>query len=72
VSDDAGNIYSGFPGGGGGGGDEFRFEIMFTPAIAENAKLLSVTAQEVTWMAMGPGQRSRVQLGPWEFHVPLN
>jgi hypothetical protein len=69
--DDRGNRYAGDPGGGGGGGEEYRMECGFTPAVDEAATALTLTCPDLQWMAFGPGTRSRVQPGPWQFDIPL-
>jgi hypothetical protein len=71
ASDDKGGIYSGSQGGGGGDGSEWKFEIVFTPALADEAQSVTITVMELRWLAMGPGSRSRLEPGPWRFEIPL-
>jgi len=71
ASDDTGQAYASRQGGGGGGDSEYRFEIVFSPAIPDGARTLTLTAVEVQWLSVAPGQRSRVEPGPWRFEISL-
>ena len=71
ASDDTGEQYVASPGGGGGSDTDYRFEVNFTPAIGSEARAITLIAPEVQWMAQGPGQRSRIEPGPWRFEIPL-
>jgi hypothetical protein len=71
ASDDTGRQYVASLGAGGGGDTDYRFEVNFTPAIPSEAQILTLTAPEVQWMAHGPGQKSKIEPGPWGFEIPL-
>ena len=71
ATDDLGNTYEGQRHGGGGGNGHYRAAVHFSSALAAQAKVLDFTVDEIRWMAFGPGQRSSVQPGPWEFRVEL-
>jgi len=70
-SDDTGQNYNGYQGAGGGSDSEFRFEIVFTPAVADDARALTLVASEVRWTAHMAGQRSRAEPGSWQFEIAL-
>ena len=69
--DDLGNGYQGQPRGGGGNWQKWRLSAYFTPAHPMGARILKFTVPEVNWMARGPGLRSAIEPGPWEFQVEL-
>jgi hypothetical protein len=71
ATDDRGTEYRGMPRGGGGGGDEWQGSAQFSPAIPNQATVLTLRVDELVWESSGPGRKSRVQLGPWEFTVGL-
>ena len=71
VHDDTGATYHGMPGGGGGSERDWRQEMRFAPAIAEGATRLQVRVEEIQWVSMMPGVRSRTEIGPWTFEIPL-
>ena len=70
--DDKQRRYTAMPNAGGGGGAEFRFQTSFAPDVAGDARRLTLTCEEIDWMALGPGTRSKIEFGPWEFEVPLD
>jgi len=71
ASDDTGQTYSSHQGGGGGSDSEWKLETIFSPGIPHGASVINLTATEVQWLAVAPGQRSRVEPGPWRFEIPL-
>jgi hypothetical protein len=72
VKDDVGNEYRGGPGGWGGGDRLWQGEARLTPAVADEATSLEVRVEEIQWLSRSPSQRSRVQPGPWTFHIRLH
>jgi hypothetical protein len=72
ATDDKGARYIGMPWGGSGGpGGDWRGDVHFTPKVTEGAKELVIRVEQVHWSGFGQSQKSRVELGPWEFVVPL-
>ena len=71
AADDQGNAYESWRASRGGGRGQWRQSQYFAPALASSAHLLHVSIDEIQWMAHGPGLRSVIEPGPWEFDVLL-
>jgi len=71
ASDDAGVVYQGMTRAGGGGAGDFRGSASFSPRLNPAASVLHLRVEEVQWLAHGPGQRSSVEAGPWQFEIAL-
>jgi len=71
VADDRGAKYHGMPGAGSGSGEYWRGDFTFTPRVNPQARELTIRVEEFEWMVRDPRQKSQLQLGPWEFRVPL-
>ena len=71
ATDGKGRKYLGRPSAGHGDFGFWRGRTVFGPGLPPDANLLILSVEEVLWAAHNPGQRSRVQTGPWRFEVPL-
>ena len=70
ASDDTGQQFLGMNFGGGSTRRGWRTREVFAPSFSPAARLLTLEAEEVLWMAHG-GMRSQAQPGPWRFEIPL-
>ncbi len=71
TTDDKGREYRMGSSRSGGDAHFLRQRTEFGPSLPPDAKRLILSVEEMFWSARRPGQRPRVERGPWRFEVPL-
>ena len=71
ATDDKGREYRMGSSRSGGDAHFLRQRNDFGPSLPPDAKLLMLSVEEMFWSARRPGQRPRVERGPWRFEIPL-
>ena len=71
ATDDKGREYRMGSSRSGGDAHFLRQRTDFGPSLPPDAKLLMLSVEEMFWSETHPGQRSRVEQGPWRFEIPL-